>query len=241
MSEPAVLTDRPAHPEGGLETGAALRRQPATLGGPLDAALPWRGLPYRALHEVSGLAGTNAVAAMARRCLRHGGSLVWCRDRRLAGELGELDGGTLHRFGLTPERVTVTEATGETETAAAFAEALRCRSVACAIIEVGRLELATSRRLQHAAGSGGGGVGLVLRPDFESEPSAALTRWHATPFPSGGSFQWKLVLWHARGGAPGIWRVRWDDRVLAFAPVDGDPVPSTPAVAPARRPIVPAG
>lgn len=240
MLEPAVLTDLPAPSDGGLETGVSLRRQPATLGGPLDAFLPWRGLPYRALHEVSGLAGTNAVAAMARRCLRRGGSLVWCRDRRLAGELGKLDGGTLDRFGLTPERVTVTEATGETETAAAFAEALRCRSVACAIVEVGRLELATSRRLQHAAESGGGGVGLLLRPDLEWEPSAALTRWHATPFPSGGSFQWKLVLWHARGGAPGVGRVRWDDRVLAFAPADGDPVPSTPAAAPAR-PTVPAG
>ena len=29
---------------------------------------------------------------------------------------------------------------------------------------------------------------------------------------------WRLILWRARGGAPGVWTVRWDERALAFAP-----------------------
>ena len=41
---------------GGVDFGRAVAR----LGEPLDAALSWGGLPYRALHEISGLAATSA-------------------------------------------------------------------------------------------------------------------------------------------------------------------------------------
>jgi protein ImuA len=242
MSGPAVLKDLPALHSAGAEVAAAFGREPATLGGPLDAALPWHGLPFQALHEVSGLAATSAVAAMARRCLRRGGSLVWCRDRRLAGELGQLDGAGFARFGLTPERVTVTETTGEAETAAAFADALRCRRVACAIVEIGRLDPATGRQLQLAA-EASGGVGLVLRPEFDAAPSAALTRWRAMPLQARDGIRWRLVLWHARGGAPGVWTVRWDEQRLAFAPVAPRARGGAPLAVrgPARRPTVPTG
>jgi hypothetical protein len=29
---------------------------------------------------------------------------------------------------------------------------------------------------------------------------------------------WRLILWRAKGGAPGVWAVRWDEQALAFAP-----------------------
>ena len=44
--------------------GVAFGREVARLGPPLDEALPWGGLPYRALHEVGGLAATSAVAGL---------------------------------------------------------------------------------------------------------------------------------------------------------------------------------
>lgn len=192
-------------------------RGQASLGAVLDAALPWRGLPCRALHEVSGLAATSAVAAMARRALRRGGSLVWCRDRRLAGELGTLDGAGFARFGLGPERVAVVEADGEAEVVAACEVALRRRGVACAVAEIGRLDLSAGRRLQRAAAAGDG-VGLLLRPEFDPSPNGTLTRWRAEPGTAADGISWRLTLWHARGGTPGIFAVRWDERALCFAP-----------------------
>ena len=198
--------------EGG---GAGLAPAIVSLGEPLDLALPWRGLPCRALHEVSGLAATDAVAAMARRCLRRGGGGVGCRAPRPGGARGAP---TLARFGLGTGRLTVVQALGEAEIAAALEAALRCDGVACAVAEIARLDLPTSRRLQRAA-MAGDGVGLVLRPEApDFLPSAALTRWRAEPVTSPHGILWRLTLWHARGGAPGVWTVRWDERRLAFVP-----------------------
>ena len=152
---------------GGVDFG----REVARLGQPLDAALPWGGLPYRALHEVGGLAATSTVAAFARRFLARGGALVWCRNARVAAELGELYGPGLARFGLGPERLIVVRCADEGEVLWSFEEALRCRGVACAVAEIGRLDLLASRRLQLAV-EAGGGAGLVLRP----EPDARAQR-----------------------------------------------------------------
>ncbi len=228
---------------GGGGLAAGFGREAAPLGEPgVDAALPWGGLPYRALHEVSGLGATSAVAGMGRRFLRRGGALVWCRDQRLAGELGELYGPGLARFGLSPERVVVVQARGEEEVAWAFEEALRCRGVACAVAEIGpRLDLLTSRRLQLAA-EAGGGAGLVLRPELDPSPNAALTRWRAEPVPTAtGGISWRLTLWRAKGGAPGVWTVRWDEQALSFAPAAGMAPPAAATQGPPQRRTVPAG
>jgi protein ImuA len=198
------------HGEGTFGRGAASLGAPA-----LDAALPWGGLPFGALHEVSGLAATGATAAFARRFLRRGGMLVWCRDAELTPELGELDRAGLARFGLTPERMTVVRARGRAEVMAAFEEALRRRGVVCAVVEIACLSLATSRRLRVAA-EAGGGAGLVLRPEASPLPNAALTRWCAEPG-AGGGVSWRLTLRHAQGGVPGFWTVRWDEQALSFA------------------------
>jgi protein ImuA len=222
---------------GGVDFG----REAAALGGPLDAALPWGGLPYRALHEVGGPAATSAVAAFARRFLDRGGALVWCRDARVAAELGEPYGPGLARFGLDPERVILARCGDEGEVLWSFEEALRCRGVACAVAEIGprRLDLLASRRLQLAA-EAGGGAGLALRPGSEPDPSpnAALTRWLAEPLAALDAAvpSWRLTLWRARGGSPGAWAVRWDGRALSFAPAAGT-AGSAPAVhdAPERR------
>ena len=174
--------------------------------------------PYRSLHEVGGLAATSAVAAFARRFLERGGALVWCRNARVASELGELYGPGLARFGLAPDRVILVQCRDEAEVLWSFEEALRCRGVACAVAEIGRLDLLASRRLQLAA-EAGGGVGLVLRPEPAPAPNATLTRWRAEPLASVDAVLWRLILWRVRGGAPGVWPLRWDERALAFAPI----------------------
>lgn len=212
--------------EGG---GVVFGRTVARLGEPFDRALPWGGLPYRALHEVGGLAATSAVAGFASRFLARGGALVWCRNARVAAELGELHGPGLARFGLGPERLIVARCADESEVLWSFEEALRCRGVACAVAEIDRLDLLASRRLQLAV-EAGGGAGLVLRVHADPAPNAALTRWRAEPLPRVDGIFWQLILWRAKGGAPGVWSVRWDERVLSFAPTDG---PSKQATAPA--------
>jgi protein ImuA len=223
--------------EGG---GIAFGREVARLGGPLDRGLPWGGLPYGALHEVSGLAATSAMAAMARRFLGRGGALVWCRNARLTGELGELYGPGLARFGLEPARLIVAQARDEGEVLWAFEEALRCRGVACAVAEIGKLDLALSRRLQLAV-EAGGGAGLILRPEPDPLPNAALTRWRAEPLLAPDGIFWRLVLWRARGAAPGVWTVRWDEQTLSFALAAGMASGAAAAQGAATAHAVPAG
>lgn len=210
---------------GGVDFGGTV----AGLGPPLDAGLPWGGLPYRALHEVGGAAATSAVAAFASRFLARGGALIWCRNARVAGELGELYGPGLARFGLSPERVILVQCRDEDEVLWSFEEALRCRGVACSVAEIGRLDLLLSRRLQLAV-EAGGGAGLVLRPEADPAPNAALTRWRAEPLAAADGIFWRLILWRARGGAPGVWMVRWDERALAFAPMTGEGRSDTGAI-----------
>lgn len=202
---------------GGVDFGRAV----ASLGPPLDAALPWGGLPYRALHEIGGLAATSAVAGFASRFLARRGALVWSRNARIAAELGELYGPGLARFGLGPERLIVVRCADEGEVLWSFQEALRCRGVACAVAEIGRLDLLASRRLQLAA-EAGGGIGLVLRPEPDPSPNSALTRWRAEPLASVDALLWRVILWRVKGGPSGVWPLRWVEQTMAFAPIMSD-------------------
>ena len=100
-------------------------------------------------------------------------------------------------------------------------EALRCRGVACAVAEIGRLDLLASRRLQLAA-EAGGGIGLVLRPEPDPSPNSALTRWRAEPLASVDALLWRVILWRVKGGPSGVWPLRWVEQTMAFAPIMSD-------------------
>lgn len=198
---------------GGIDVG----RMVARLGGPLDAALPWGGLPYRALHEVTGSVATGCVAGLAARALRRGGALLWCTSRPLARRLGEPYGPGLARFGIGPDRLWLVQARDERGALWAFEAALRTPGVACVVAELERLDLKASRRLQLAA-EAGGGMGLVLRPSLpDTAPSAALTRWRAEPVTIGARGAWRLAGWRIRGAAPWQGTVVWHDETLSFA------------------------
>ena len=177
----------------------------------------------------------------ARRFLARGGALVWCRNARVAAELGELYGPGLARFGLRPGAADPgAAARDEGEVLWSFEEALRCRGVACAVAEIDRLDLLASRRLQLAV-EAGGGAGLVLRPEPDPAPNAALTRWRAEPVAAVDGIFWRLILWRAKGGAPGVWTVRWDERALSFAPAASTASATAPPTDAPRRRVIPVG
>jgi protein ImuA len=216
--------------------GAGFAGPVARLGHPpIDGQLPWGGLPLAALHELRGSLASGLAAAMAGRLLAAGkGAIVWCADAALGRRCGRLYGPGLARFGIRPERLLVVHCGNAREVLWAAHEALASSAVAGVVLEVERLDLLAGRRLQLAA-EAGGAAGLVLRFGRPDEaPSAAVSRWRAEPFfpkDANAARCWSLDLWRVKGGVPGHWLVRWDDRTLSFAA----------AHEPADRPAAPAG
>jgi protein ImuA len=207
---------------GGLEFG----REVAQLDPRFDAQLPWAGLPYRALHEVSGPAAAAMAAIFARAFLARPGALVWCLDDGTIGRRGLPYGPGLAAFGIPADRLLLIRTPDPHATLWAFEEALRCPAVACAMADLERLDLVTSRRLQLAA-EAGGGAGVVLRGAMvDLTPNAALTRFLARPLlPDPEQVAtvraMRLDLWRVKGGAPVSWRMSFDDATLAFAVAPG--------------------
>ncbi len=228
-----------------LEGGAAGFGVPvARLGhAAIDAQLPWGGLPMAALHEIRGSLASGLTAAFAGRLLGAGkGALVWCADPALSRRQGRLYGPGLARLGIAADRLLLVECQNAQEVLWAAHEALASSAVAAVVIELERLDLLAGRRLQLAA-EAGGAAGLILRfgkPD--DAPSAAVTRWRAEPFfvnDLNAQRCWSLDLWRVKGGVPGHWLVRWDDRTLSFAaahePADRPAAPQGPAAGAGRR------
>lgn len=222
-----------------LEGGAAGFGVPmAGLGhAAIDTHLPWGGLPMAALHEIRGSLASGLTAALAGRLLGAGkGALVWCADAALTRRQGRLYGPGLARLGIDADRLLLVQCRNAQEVLWAAHEALASSAVAAVVIELERLDLLAGRRLQLAA-EAGGAAGLILRfgkPD--DAPSAAVTRWRAEPFfvnDLNAYRCWSLDLWRVKGGVPGHWLVRWDDRTLSFAaahePADRPAAPQGPA------------
>jgi len=223
---PAHALDRAALLAGLRARLARLERGPGLGGGapllplapPLDAHLPWGGLPLAALHEIlapepwqAGAALGFAALLLARaEAALPGRSLLW-----IAPEPDAYPPGLL-RFGLSPSALILVRATRPADALWAAEEALRCTAVAAALVLGPNPDLTAARRLQLAAETGGG-MGLLLRTEEAGAgPTAALTRWRLAPrvAPIGphelGDPGWELSLLRARGGRPGSWLVEWD-------------------------------
>ena len=201
---------------GGVDFGRAVAR----LGPPLDAALPWGGLPYRALHEIGGLAATSAVAGFARRFLARGGGAGLVPQRQGRGRAGRA---------LWPGPRPV-----RPRARAADPGALRRRGRGAVVVRGGaalprrRLRRGRDRPARPAgqppaAARGRGrrrrraGAAARARP----LPNAALTRWRAEPLADRRRFLAADPV-AGQGWCPGVWTVRWDERALAFAPTTGE-------------------
>jgi protein ImuA len=202
---PRPWLDRPA-----LRAALAARRmRDAGVTGSLslcpaiDAALPGGGLPRAALHEVlteepEAAAGFCALL-LARAAAESGGSLLWIAADGFPVGLG--------RFGLSPADLLLVRAARPEDALWAMEEGLGNPRIAGAVLCLDTVEPMALRRLQQAAGAGGG-LGLLLRQ--QAGEAGAATCWRVGGGSAGlGDPRWRLELLRCRAGRPGRWEAVW--------------------------------
>ncbi|HUF87716.1 MAG TPA: hypothetical protein VMM59_10070 [Thermohalobaculum sp.] len=197
--------------------------------------MPLSGQPELALirpgrvHEAGGPARRAFAAALAGRLA---GPVLWIAERR---EREMLCPQGLAPF-LDPARLILARPSGARALLQAAEEALRSGAVCLVVAELAEApDLTQSRRLQLAAGAGGG-RGLCLVPEAGLRPNAAETRWHCVPVAGGPARQrWELVK--NKRGRVGAWEVAWREaRGEAWEAGTALPVPALSLAAhPLRR------
>ncbi len=216
--------------ETGAGRGAAARDLPdevVSLGvSAIDRALPWGGLPRRALHALTaaggaGGAATGFAAVLVGGFCGAGGEALWCSRR------ADLYAPGLAALGVDAARLLAVHAARAEDVLWTLEEALGCGRFAAVLGEAATGPIA-SRRLQLAARTHGS---TCLLLDLEGArplaPSAAATCWRVAPAPGargpgGGPAapRWRLELARCRGApAPRNWTVEWrhETRDLAVA------------------------
>jgi protein ImuA len=191
----------------------------------IDAALPWRGLPRGALHEVenAGTTGEDGAAAtflagiLAR--LTPERPVLWCLQHL------DLHPPGLALAGLAAKRLLLVQAPNEREILWAMEEGLRSGALAAVLGEIAVLPPTAGRRLQLAA-EASGVTALVLRrwrsfalaERQRPAPSVAVTRWRVaaaasrdTGEPGVGAPLWQVDLLRCRGGSPASWLMEEGD------------------------------
>jgi len=187
----------------------------------IDQALPGKGLPLAALHEVAGAGPEEEDGAVAAAFLagilarlRPGQPVLWCLTE------GDLYGPGLATLGLDPARLILAQARHPREVLWTMEEGLRSLGLAAVVGEVEALSLPASRRLLLAA-EASGVTGFALRRWRDGEraavqrlaPNAAQTRWRVKALPGDvaagepgiGRARWQVELWRCRGGVPASW------------------------------------
>ncbi len=201
----------------------------------IDARLAGGGLAGGALHEVAPdrtHLGDDAAATLflASIAARTEGPVLWALGRR------DLFAPGLAQAGLTPDRILYAECRRDEEVLAVIEEGLRHGGLAAVVGEVGRIGMASARRLQLAAEEGGT-TALMLRrwrrsgDDPLAAPSPAVTRWRIGCVPSEklavpgiGRARWHVELARQRGGEAHQWILEAPDAearlALAALPAD---------------------
>jgi protein ImuA len=184
----------------------------------IDRRLAGGGLGVPGLHEAAGAgpglgddaAATLFIAGIAARLAseKGGGTVLWALTRR------DLFAPGLAQAGLGPDRVLYAECRNDEEALAVMEEGLRHGGLAGVVGEIGRVAMASTRRLQLASEEGGTAALMLKRWRRTGEdplvvPSAAVTRWRIACVPSGalpvegvGRPRWRLELARQRGGEP---------------------------------------
>lgn len=191
---------------------------------PLDAGLPWGGLPRGALHEVitgddgAGIAAAAGFAALllARLAEAAPASRILWVCRAGCGGAPPPYGPALDTLGLDPARLLFVRAQNDRDVLWAVEESLHCPGLVAVLGEVREAGLSATRRLQLAA-EASGITALLLRPlgavAAEQPPaSTAVTRWRISSLPAAGHTdtavdapRWALSLLRCRGGRPRDW------------------------------------
>jgi len=217
--------------------GATVEARPGVAFGlaEVDARLAGGGLGV-ALHEAAAASPTPnddaaatlfLAAAAARFAFASGGGggaqMLWALTRR------DLFAPALAQVGLSPDRLLYAECRNDAEVLAVMEEGVRHGGLAAVIGEVGRAEMAATRRLQLAAEEGGTAALLLRRwrkrdCDPLVPPSAAATRWRLAcapasplPFDALGRARWRVELVRQRGGPSHHWLLEAPDAEARLA------------------------
>ena len=214
----------------------------------VDAYLHQAATPLGVVHEIAGQGGDEeqgatgaGFLALALKATAPTGWIAWVTQE------GDLYAPGLAAFGLDLRRLILVSARQDAEVCWALEEALRSRSLAAAVAEIGVLSLNATRRLQLAAEQAGIPCFLLRRWRTQdialqqrAQPIAAVTRWRISPqphphvseqatVPELGPAHWRLDLWRCRNAAAASWIMEFDhaddERVAAF------PVPVAAALA----------
>jgi protein ImuA len=184
----------------------------------IDRRLAGGGLTVPGLHEIAGAgaglgddaAATLFIAGIAARLAieQAGGTILWVLSRR------DLFAPGLAQAGLGPDRILYAECRSDEEVLAVMEEGLRHGGLAGVVGEIGRVAMASTRRLQLASEEGGTAALMLKRWRKAGEdpllvPSAAVTRWRIAcvpsaqlPVPGVGRPRWRVELARQRGGEP---------------------------------------
>jgi protein ImuA len=169
------------------------------------------------VHEAMGAGRLTFALALAGRLE---GAVLWVQDAR--GRDGLYAPG-MAAF-MDPARLVLARPTGALAVLQAAEEALRSGAAPLVVAELAEApDLTASRRLQLAAGTGGG-RGLCLVPEGKLRTNAAETRWRCEPMPglpgselpgselpgSEGNQRWEIVK--NKRGRLATWEVRRDGR-----------------------------
>jgi len=199
----------------------------------VDSRLAAGGL-LPALHEAAAAspapgddaAATLFLAALAALFSRRDGRLgqvLWALARR------DLFAPGLAQAGLTPDRLIYAECRNDAELLAVMEEGVRHGGLAAVIGEVGRADMAATRRLQLAAEERDTPALLLRRwrqagADPLAAPSAAATRWRIGCAPSAplphdgiGRARWRVGLARQRGAPPHDWILETPDAEARLA------------------------
>jgi len=216
---------RPCLPLGISEVDERLAGGGLALG--LHEAAPATPAPH---DEAAATLFLAALAAHFARAREPDGQVLWALSRR------DLFAPGLAQAGLTPDRLLYAECRNDEEVLAVMEEGARHGGLACMVGEVGRLAMASARRLQLAAEEGGGAALLLRRwrrrdMDPLDLPSPALARWRVACAPSArlphegiGRARWQVALVRQRGGPPHQWLLEAPDAEarLALSARSGD-------------------
>lgn len=197
----------------------------------LDHALAG-GLAPASLHEVTpGGMGDRGSAigftlALAARAHKPSKALFWITTDFAALEAGETYGLGCDLAGLAARDLVVVKAARPIDALWAMEEALKCRALSCAVVELPGdaplADLTATRRLTLAAREGGA-FGFLLRHRASALTSSAETRWcvaaargEPDAFGGLGRAAFSLSLHKNRRGPTGHWTIAWNQHDRTF-------------------------
>jgi len=179
------------------------------------------------MHEATG-PGRRVLAAAIAGALE--GPVFWLIEARIREML--CPQGLATHF--DPARLIMIRPTGRIAVLQVMEDALRSGAAPLVVAELDQAaDLTQSRRLQLAAGTGGG-IGLCLVPEGGLATNAAESRWHACPIPApvpGGTAPHRWMRIKAKHGRTGSWEVTFGPNAAKAGARTGP----APPIAPSRQ------